>query len=115
MRKLNKEIEKKAKALNQWILKQDIVVEYKKYEKIIQTNPSLKELENELKCMQKEIVNLKHQGSDCHELIEQYQRKKRLFDENPLVYNYLMYKQEVNALLNQIQDDINQQLKKKID
>lgn len=112
---MNKEIEKKAKALNQWILQQDEVIEYKKYEKLIKNNQFLKELEICLKDMQKEIVNKKHQGIDCQDLIDQYQEKKKLFDENPLVYNYLMYKHEVNALLNQIQDDINTQLKKRVD
>ena len=42
-----------------------------------------------------------------------YQKKKKSFDENPLVYNYLVLKEEVNALLNQIQHDINLELKKK--
>ena len=38
-----------------------------------------------------------------------------MFNENPIVANYLALKQEVNELLSYIQDDINEQLKKKVD
>ena len=41
--------------------------------------------------------------------------KKKSFDENPILYNYFILKQEVNDLLCRIQDDINEQLKKKVD
>ena len=108
MRKLNKDIEAKAKQLNQWILNQDVVKEFQKYEKLIQEQPQLLELETELKDMQKEIVQKKYHDEDCQELIALYNQKKQAFDENPLVYNYLAYKQEVNDLLIQIQDMINQ-------
>lgn len=112
---MNKDIEEKAKSLNKWILDQDIVKEYKHYEKLIKSNTFLTELETELKEMQKKIVVSKHHGRDCQQLIEKYHKKKKIFDENPLVCNYLVYKQEVNALLLKIQDDINQQLKKMVD
>jgi len=112
---LNKEIEEKARALNQWILNQEVVKEFQKYEKIIQENQELKDLEDELKTLQQEIVNKKHQNIDCTLLIQDYEKKKKSFDENPILFNYLSLKQEVNDLLCQIQDDINQQLKKKVD
>lgn len=110
---MNKEIETKAKVLNQWILQQDVVKEYQKYEALIQSHCELKLLETELKDLQKKIVNLKHQQEDCGDLIRVYQEKKKSFDENPLVYNYLILKQEVNDLLYQIQTNIQQQLEKK--
>ena len=106
---MNKEIEEKAKALNQWILDQEVVKEFQKY------NPDLLNTEEELKDIQKQIVNAKHQGIDCQKLIESYENKRKLFDENPIVYNYLLLKQEVNDLVTQIQDDINEQLQKKVD
>lgn len=112
---MNKNIEVKAKALNQWILEQEVVKEYQKYEKMIQNHQELRQLEKELKDLQKEIVNQKYYHLDCTELIKEYDRKKKIFDENPILYNFLVLKQEVNDLLCHIQDDINQQLKKKVD
>ena len=35
MKKLNKELELKAKELNQWLISQEVVKEYQKYEKMI--------------------------------------------------------------------------------
>ena len=99
MKKLNKEIEEKAKALNQWILDQEVVKEFQKYETLIHNNPDLLNTEEELKDIQKQIVNAKHQGIDCQKLIESYENKRKLFDENPIVYNYLLLKQEVNDLV----------------
>lgn len=115
MRKLNKNIEDKAKKLNQWILDQDVIQEFQKYEKMIANHPYLKQLEEELKALQKQIVHYKHNGIPSKQLIQTYQEKKKAFDENPLVHNYLTLKQEVNDLLVQIQDNINQQLNKKVD
>ena len=45
MKKLNKQVQEKAEALNQWILNQDIVKEYQRYEKKIQNDEGLKALE----------------------------------------------------------------------
>ncbi|MEG0367625.1 MAG: YlbF family regulator [Coprobacillus sp.] len=115
MKKLNKDIAKKADNLNQWILEQEVVQEFQRYETLIRNNQELMELEDELKLMQKEIVNQKHQGLDCSLLIQTYEDKKKNFDENPIVYNYLVLKEEVNALIYQIQNDLNKQLNKKVD
>lgn len=115
MKRLNHLIEEKAKALNQWILNQDEVIEFQKYEKEIQKHPEILELENELKSLQKQIVNQKYQGNDCSKIIQEYQKKKQEYEEHPLIYNYLQLKHDINILLKQIQDDINEQLKKKVD
>lgn len=112
---MNKDIKDKAYALNQWILEQAVVKEYQKYERLIKDNPVLEQEEQVLKGLQKQIVKQKHLGHDCQELILEYQNRKKAFDENPIVYNYLMLKQEVNDLICLIQDDINKQLKKKVD
>lgn len=113
MRKLNKDVQEKAEALNQWILKQELILEYQKYERCIQKDEKLKLLEDEIKQLQQDIVKAKHSGKDSQELIQTYQEKKKMFDENPIVYNYLVLKDEVNQFLNQIQNDINLELKKK--
>ncbi|MEG0592095.1 MAG: YlbF family regulator [Coprobacillus sp.] len=115
MKRLNKDIEEKAQALNQWILKQEVVIEYQKYEKLIKDNDFLQKEELVLKDLQKQIVKEKHLGNDCQELIQEYEIRKKSFDENPIVFNYLVLKQEVNDLISLIQDDINKQLKKKVD
>lgn len=115
MKKLNQLIKEKAKALNQWILNQDEVKEFQKYENALQKHPEILQLEDELKALQKHIVNQKNQGNDCSKIIQEYQKKKKEYEENPLVYNYLQLKQDINLLLSQIQDDINEQLKKKVD
>ena len=112
---MNKEIEDKAKLLNQWILQQECDQEFKKYEELLHNNKELYQLEKELKKMQQDIVNAKHHNLNCDALVDEYSLKKKSFDENPLVYNYLVYKQEVNELLSLIQNDINRQLKKKVD
>lgn len=112
---MNKEIKEKAEALNQWILNQDLIIEYKRYEKLIHHNKDLSVLEKELKDLQKEIVNQKHLGINCDLLIETYEKKKKSFDENPIVYNYLILKQEVNDFLSLIEKDINEELKKMVD
>ncbi len=75
----------------------------------------IKQLEEELKQLQQEIVNQKHHQSHCDNLLHEYELKKKSFDENPILYNYFILKQEVNDLLCRIQDDINEQLKKKVD
>lgn len=112
---MNKEIKNKALALNQWILKQDVVQEFQKYETLVKEHPELKQIEKQLKNMQQLIVQYKHDGIACHQLISEYELKKKDYDEHPLIYNYLSLKNEVNTLINEIQFDINQQLKKKVD
>lgn len=112
---MNKDIEEKAQTLNQWILKQEVVIEYRKYEKLVKDNDFLQKEELVLKKLQKQIVKEKHLGTDCQELIQEYEERKKSFDENPIVFNYLVLKQEVNDLISLIQDDINKQLQKKVD
>lgn len=115
MKKLNKEIEDKAKRLNQWILNQEVVKEYQKYEQLIKNNSSLHQLEEELKDLQQKIVMSKHQNIDCEIIMKEYQQKRKSFDENPLVHNYLVLKQEVNDLLLLFKTILIKNCQKKID
>ena len=115
MKKLNKDIYDKAKALNEWILSTEEVKEFQRLEKYIKEHDELNVLENSLKVMQQEIVNRKHQGDDCQELIEEYQVLMDSFSNHPIVYNYLTLKNEVNELLLSIEDDIKKQLAKNVD
>lgn len=113
MKKLNKDVQDKALALNRWILSQEVVQEYQRYEHLIQSQTDLCDWEAYLKQLQQAIVQKKHRGEDCQELVENYQYQKQHFDENPIVYNYLFFKNEVNELINQIQNEINLELQKK--
>ena len=112
---MNKDLKDQAIKLNQWILEQDVVKEYKKYETLIKKDAYLNNLEKELKSLQQQIVILKHQDVDCYDIVEEYHKKKLLFDENPIVHNYLILKEEVNDLISQIEKDIIQQLTKNVD
>lgn len=112
---MNKDVYEKAMALHQWIMEQEVVQEYQKYEHQMSSHQELKDLEETLKQLQQKIVQAKHTQLDCHELIQEYEVKKKAFDQHPLVYNYLILKEEVNTLLHQIQDDINLELKKRVD
>ena len=110
---MNKEIQEKAKALHDWILEQEVVKEFQRYETLIENHQELKELEQELKDLQKQIVKVKHEDMDASELVQNYQKKKQLYDENPLIYNYFLLKQEVNILFQEITSEINTKLSKK--
>ena len=52
-------IEELAQKLNQEILGLEVVQEYQKYEKLVLNDEKLKQLEKELKALQKKIVNQK--------------------------------------------------------
>ena len=107
MKKLNKKPELKAKKLKQWLISQEVVKEYQKYEKMIKENHQLKQQEQELKKLQKEIVNKKHTDDDCNQLIHDYEILKEAFYNHPIVNNYLLLKEEVNQLVQQINQIIN--------
>ena len=112
---MNKEIYDKAVALNEWILSQEVVQEFKILEKYIHAHEELHLLEESLKQMQQDIVNKKHQGDDTVQLIEDYEKKMDEFSSHPVIHNYLLLKDEVNELLLTIEEDIKKQLTKKVD
>ena len=111
MNKLDK-IENLALKLNQLILNEPVVQEFQKYEQLIQKNEKLKNDEKELKKLQKKIVQQKaKQDDDVENTIMIYKQKKAVFENHPLVVNYLYLKQEVDDLLQTINMQINNQLK----
>ena len=63
MNKLTR-IEELAQKLNQEILGLEVVQEYQKYEKLVLNDEKLKQLEKELKVLQKKIVNQKAKQDD---------------------------------------------------
>lgn len=105
-------IEELAQKLNQEILDLEVVQEYQKYEKLVLNDEKLKQLEKELKVLQKKIVNQKaKQDDDVLTTIEEYQEKKAYYENHPLVVNYLYLQNEVNEILQTINQQINNALK----
>ena len=98
-------IEELARKLNQEILALEVVQEYQKYEK-------LKQLEKELKVLQKKIVNQKAKQDDrVTKTIQEYQEKKAYYENHPVVVNYLYLQNEVNEILQTINQQMNNALK----
>lgn len=94
-----------AKELHKCLMDNSLVIEYKKYLKIINSNPRYKEIDIELREMQKEIIN-----NYSLELVEKYKKKKDEYLNDPVINNYLSLKEELNSLLNTLQDIINDNL-----
>lgn len=107
---MNKELYDKALEVHQWLMEQDVVKEYKKYEIMIKDHEKLKLQEEKLKQLQKEIVNKKHKDEDCDDLIKEYEVLKDEFFNHPIVHNYLLLKEEVNLLIQQMTSIINQNI-----
>ena len=105
-------IEEFAQKLNQEILGLEVVQEYQKYEKLVLNDEKLKQLEKELKVLQKKIVNQKAKQDDrVTKTIQEYQEKKAYYENHPLVVNYLYLQNEVNEILQTINQQMNNALK----
>jgi len=105
-------IEELARKLNQEILALEVVQEYQKYEKLVLNDEKLKQLEKELKVLQKKIVNQKAKQDDrVTKTIQEYQGKKAYYENHPLVVNYLYLQNEVNEILQTINQQMNNALK----
>ena len=111
MNKLTR-IEELARKLNQEILDLEVVQEYQKYEKLVLNDEKLKQLEKELKALQKKIVNQKAKQDDgVTKTIQEYQEKKAYYENHPLVVNYLYLQNEVNEILQTLNQQMNNALK----
>lgn len=105
-------IEELARKLNQEILALEVVQEYQKYEKLVLNDEKLKQLEKELKVLQKKIVNQKAKQDDrVTKTIQEYQEKKAYYENHPLVVNYLYLQNGVNEILQTINQQMNNALK----
>ena len=105
-------IEELARKLNQEILALEVVQENQKYEKLVLNDEKLKQLEKELKVLQKKIVNQKAKQDDrVTKTIQEYQEKKAYYENHPLVVNYLYLQNEVNEILQTINQQMNNALK----
>lgn len=98
--------------LNQMILNEPVVQEFKKYEQLIKNNVQLKNQEQDIKNLQKKIVQQKaNQDDEVQQTIMLYQQKKEEFENHPMVVNYMYLKKEVDEFLQTINSQINGLLK----
>ena len=105
-------IEELARKLNQEILALEVVHVYQKYENLVLNDEKIKQLEKELKVLQKKIVNQKAKQDDrVTKTIQEYQEKKAYYENHPLVVNYLYLQNEVNEILQTINQQMNNALK----
>ena len=94
-----------SKELHEALMSHPLIIEYKKNKEIINSNPIYKQIDLELRTMQKEIVN-----NYSEDLVNEYKIKKEEYLSNEIVSKYLSLKEEVNNLLNTLQEIINDNL-----
>lgn len=101
-----------AKKLNESILVDQRVLDFKVFYNLLQENDDLRCLEFELKKLQKQIVQLRVKNSaEVDDVIKIYEQKKSLFFDNPIVVNYQYCLDEVDILLQNINNYINNEIK----
>ena len=107
---MNQITKNKANSLNQLILNDPLIQEFKKYEKTLREHPELLSLEDEIKQESQIILKKKALGELTDEELKAYQDKKEYFENHPLIVNYLNLKSEVNDYLIQVETIINEEL-----
>jgi cell fate (sporulation/competence/biofilm development) regulator YmcA (YheA/YmcA/DUF963 family) len=75
---------------------------YQKLEKILNENQVIKEKLNDLKSIQKTMVQKKTYGLDIRAIEEQYQKQLEEMHLFPLLNEYLSLQEEINDMLQQI-------------
>lgn len=109
---VNSEIKKVAKELNQMILSSQEYQNYHDYETMIKNNPSLHQIEEKLKQLQKQIVNARyHESDELENLKQEYENLMNVFSTNPLVCNYISELESLNDLLQYINHYLNGAIK----
>ncbi|WP_279160995.1 YlbF family regulator [Thomasclavelia cocleata] len=112
MKQLNHSLDY-AKQLNDYLLNLEVIIEYQKYEQLINQNTKIRKMEAKIKAYQKKIVNQKaKQDETVIKTIKEYQKIKEEFENHPLVVNYLYLKKEVDEIIQSINSYINGQLLK---
>ena len=71
----------KAQLINDYLLSKEEVIAYKHYESLLKDHPEIKEMEDELKAMQKELTRRKVRDEEISDLYEEYLTKKKAFEE----------------------------------
>lgn len=86
-------------SLQKELFKEQCVKEYFYYKNIIEDDNKLKKLDEELRFHQKEMCKNKNNDEIYKKEKEAYEKAKKLFDENPILINYQIAKEEVFSLL----------------
>ena len=60
----------KAQLINDYLLSKEEVIAYKHYESLLKDHPEIKEMENELKAMKKELTRRKDRDEEIADLYE---------------------------------------------
>ena len=107
---MNKEIETCAKKLNQAILDEPLVKEYKKYKEELEAHPEFLKQEAQLKDLQKQIIQTKDRGEDTSFLEKEYNTLKDAYFSHPIINNYMVLKEELDDFLTTTNHTINQYL-----
>ena len=101
---MNNELKLQLEKVKELIKNHPDVIEYNALAKQVNESSFIKEKEDLLKRMQKELVHLTNdnKNKEYEELKIKYQQLKNEFDEYPLYSNYLQAKEKVNDLLTQV-------------
>jgi cell fate (sporulation/competence/biofilm development) regulator YmcA (YheA/YmcA/DUF963 family) len=78
------------------------ILRYQKLEKILNENQIIKEKLNDLKSIQKTMVQKKTYGLDVKAIEEEYQKRLEEMHLFPLLSEYLSLQEEINEMLQQI-------------
>ena len=103
---MNNELKLQLEKVKELIKNHPDVIEYNALAKQVNESTFIKEKEETLKKMQKELVHLTNdnKNKEYEELKYKYQQLKKEFDEYPLYSNYLQAKERVNNLLIQVSE-----------
>lgn len=103
---MNNELRLQLDKVKELIKNHPEVKEYNALATQVNESTFIKEKEETLKKMQKELVHLtnENKNKEYEELKVKYQQLKKEFDEYPLYSNYLQAKEKVNDLLVQISE-----------
>ena len=98
------EFENKLERCKNLLYEEEIVKEYFRLKNIVQSNPKLVALDQEIH--QHQHLMCIHKDDDNIYLNEKnlYEEKMKEFKENPMVENYFQVREEVYALLNEVKE-----------
>ena len=98
--------------IREWIVAQPAYQNYLHSHQEVMKHKELVQMEQELKMLQQQIIELKKElEADVDETVRLYKEKKAIFENHPLVVNYLADQAELNALFQYIVANIEANLK----
>lgn len=100
--------------LIEMILQNEEIQRYKRIEDIINNNKTLKAKINQLKALQKQLINAKQVGKTqaISEIENRYQALYNEIDEYPLMSDYLALQSDINEMMQSIQSIIEEGIEK---